>query len=264
MPVSVEVPETVEDVVGALGGDGAVVIAGGTQVMPRLNTEVNGIGDAGQPAPRRAWRGIDGRRRTTPPSAPPRRCAQLGADDRLAFLRPVVESIASPSIRNLATVGGNLFVAQPYGDLAVALLALDAEADLAGAGAATRARRGARPRRPARGRRRHRRAVRDPADVPLRQGDAAAAQLRLDRHRRRRAHRRGRHRHRRADRARRRGAARRAGRRRPRPRSSAGRSTPSAPRPPDAPRSTTPSRSPTPTRAPGTAAASCPSTSAAP
>ncbi len=44
MPVTVEVPETVEDVVGALGGDGAVVIAGGTQVMPRLNTEVTGIG----------------------------------------------------------------------------------------------------------------------------------------------------------------------------------------------------------------------------
>ena len=67
MPVSVEVPETVEDVVGALGGDGAVVIAGGTQVMPRLNTEVTRDRHAGQPAPRgpgrdrgraKRWRGL--------------------------------------------------------------------------------------------------------------------------------------------------------------------------------------------------------------
>jgi carbon-monoxide dehydrogenase medium subunit len=56
----------------------------------------------------------------------------VGADERLAFLRPVIESIASPSIRNLATVGGNLFVEQPYGDLAVALLALDAQVEVAG------------------------------------------------------------------------------------------------------------------------------------
>ena len=137
MPVSVEVPETVEDVVGALGDDGAVVIAGGTQVMPRLNTEVTGIGTL--VSLRRAGLGGITVDRDDATVGAATTLSQLGADDRLAFLRPVVESIASPSIRNLATVGGNLFVAQPYGDLAVALLALDAEADLAGAGAATRA-----------------------------------------------------------------------------------------------------------------------------
>ncbi len=148
MPVTVEVPETVEDVVGALGGDGAVVIAGGTQVMPRLNNEVHGI--ATLVSLRRAGLGgIDVERSGGEASGRDRydhatvgaatTLAALGADDRLAFLHPVVESIASPSIRNLATVGGNLFVAQPYGDLAVALLALDAEADLAGSGRATRA-----------------------------------------------------------------------------------------------------------------------------
>jgi CO/xanthine dehydrogenase FAD-binding subunit len=56
----------------------------------------------------------------------------LARDERLTFLQPVVESIASPLIRNLATVGGNLFAPQPYGDLAVALLALDAEVLIAG------------------------------------------------------------------------------------------------------------------------------------
>ncbi len=63
--------------------------------------------------------------------------SDVGRDERLAVLRPVIESIASPTIRNLATVGGNLFVHQPYGDLAVALLALDAEVDVAGAGGST-------------------------------------------------------------------------------------------------------------------------------
>jgi CO/xanthine dehydrogenase FAD-binding subunit len=58
--------------------------------------------------------------------------SRVGADDRLAFLAPAIESIASPTIRNLATVGGNLFVEQPYGDLAVALLALDAHVDVTG------------------------------------------------------------------------------------------------------------------------------------
>ena len=40
MPVTVETPESVADVVGALG-DGAMVIAGGTHVMPRINTEAH-------------------------------------------------------------------------------------------------------------------------------------------------------------------------------------------------------------------------------
>lgn len=44
----------------------------------------------------------------------------------LAFLRPVAESIGGPAIRTMATVGGNLFARSPYGDFAVALLALGA------------------------------------------------------------------------------------------------------------------------------------------
>ena len=58
--------------------------------------------------------------------------AELGDDERLAFLEPVVEAFASPTLRNLATVGGNLFVPQPGGDLAVCLLALGATAEIAG------------------------------------------------------------------------------------------------------------------------------------
>ena len=70
MPVTVEVPETVEDVVGALGDDGAVVIAGGTQVMPRLNTEVHRDRRRWSACAARAWPGS--RSRTTPPPSAPR------------------------------------------------------------------------------------------------------------------------------------------------------------------------------------------------
>jgi CO/xanthine dehydrogenase FAD-binding subunit len=135
MPVTVEVPQSVEGVVGALG-EGAVVLAGGTQVMPRINTAAHGISRL--VALRRAGVAgiaVDGGMASVGAATT---LAQLGADDRLALLRPVVESIASPSIRNLATVGGNLFVKQPYGDLAVALLALDARVEVAGAGGGPR------------------------------------------------------------------------------------------------------------------------------
>ena len=48
------------------------------------------------------------------------------------MLRDAARSTASWSIRNMATVGGNLFTPPPGGDVAVALLALDAEVTLAG------------------------------------------------------------------------------------------------------------------------------------
>jgi CO/xanthine dehydrogenase FAD-binding subunit len=44
----------------------------------------------------------------------------------LSFLARAAHAIGGPAIRNMATVGGNLFVPTPYGDFAVALLALDA------------------------------------------------------------------------------------------------------------------------------------------
>ncbi len=43
-----------------------------------------------------------------------------------AFLAPAARAVGGPAIRNMATVGGNLFAPNPYGDFATALLALDA------------------------------------------------------------------------------------------------------------------------------------------
>jgi CO/xanthine dehydrogenase FAD-binding subunit len=59
------------------------------------------------------------------------RLAQLGQLPH-DCIREAVASIAGPAVRNLATIGGNIFAKSPYGDLATLLLALDAEVEIAG------------------------------------------------------------------------------------------------------------------------------------
>lgn len=44
----------------------------------------------------------------------------------LPFLADAARSVGGPAVRNMATVGGNLFAPRPYGDMATAFLALDA------------------------------------------------------------------------------------------------------------------------------------------
>ncbi|MFK4508626.1 FAD binding domain-containing protein [Bradyrhizobium daqingense] len=52
--------------------------------------------------------------------------ARVLAERDLAFLHAPARSIGGPAVRNMGTVGGNLFAPNPYGDFTVALLALDA------------------------------------------------------------------------------------------------------------------------------------------
>src|SRR5215467_13634995 len=52
--------------------------------------------------------------------------AKILAERELAFLHAPARSIGGPAVRNMGTVGGNLFAPNPYGDFTVALLALDA------------------------------------------------------------------------------------------------------------------------------------------
>lgn len=123
------VPTDVSEAVALLQPE-AAFLAGGTLLMPVVNNEVS------------PWATLVSARRLGLDSVTVEggvarvgaatTLTALGHDERLAFLHPVVESIASPLIRNLATVGGNLFAWQPYGDLAVALLALDAVAAITG------------------------------------------------------------------------------------------------------------------------------------
>lgn len=54
------------------------------------------------------------------------------SDPDLAFLHPAARAVGGPAIRNAATVGGNICAHQPWGDLAVLLLVLDAKLSFAG------------------------------------------------------------------------------------------------------------------------------------
>ncbi len=63
--------------------------------------------------------------------------SSLLATPELAFLAPVARAVGGPAIRNMASIGGNLFAPPPYGDIATALLALDARVRFAGGGEST-------------------------------------------------------------------------------------------------------------------------------
>ncbi|MDV3126155.1 FAD binding domain-containing protein [Mycobacterium sp. 21AC1] len=128
MLTGIHVPENPESAAGLVMA-GGLPLGGGTSLMPRLNdhasppTELVSLRHAGLDSVR-----IDGQ--TVALGA----AVTLSAIERnpdLSVLHQVVRTIAAPPVRSLATVAGNLFAPQPYGDLAVALLALDAELDFA-------------------------------------------------------------------------------------------------------------------------------------
>jgi CO/xanthine dehydrogenase FAD-binding subunit len=128
MAVTIEKHATVGDAQRALGGD-AVYLGGGTVLMREINAGL-----------------VQGRViRSTDPALTQIRAVgdgfEIGAGvtmtaianhTELSFLHPVVRAIGGPQIRNMATIGGNLFAEPPYGDLAAALLALGARLVMAG------------------------------------------------------------------------------------------------------------------------------------
>lgn len=139
MLTAVRAPQTLIDVFALLASDpGAVLLGGGTTIVPDITAGTapwrQAVSLARLEAPLSGIAIRDGRvaiGATTPISA-------LEREPALAFLRPALRAIGSPTLRNQATVGGNFFVAQPYGDLAVCLAALGAECTLIGPGGETR------------------------------------------------------------------------------------------------------------------------------
>jgi len=129
MAVIVETHATLADAAQALGRGDAVFLGGGTGVMRLVNAgTVTG----------RIVRSTDTALRQVQLSGDTIRIgagvtmAEIANHRDLAFLHPVARSIGGPAIRAMATVGGNLFAPHPYGDFAVALLALGARAIMAG------------------------------------------------------------------------------------------------------------------------------------
>src|ERR1041384_775824 len=120
--MQVHVPTSVDEVVGLLDSGEGVLVAGCTGIYPHLKPEQSIIS-----LRKAGLSGVETDGDTV----------RVGATTTLTelarevpFLRASIESIASPTIRNMATVGGNLFAPQPHGDLAVCLLALEAEIEV--------------------------------------------------------------------------------------------------------------------------------------
>ncbi len=110
---------------------GARFLAGGTLVMRALNEgdrEITSIVRTTDPAFYR----IQGQGERVVIGAGVT-MSQILASRELDFLHPVARVIGGPAVRNMATIGGNLFAPAPYGELATALLAAEATVALAGA-----------------------------------------------------------------------------------------------------------------------------------
>jgi CO/xanthine dehydrogenase FAD-binding subunit len=131
MITAVRVPGSIDAAVTFAAGGGRVM-GGGTIVMARVNdgsleeSELISLRKAGVAGIRVEGPEVRIGAATT--------FADIERSPELAFLHGAMRTIASPPIRNLATVGGNLFVPQPYGDFAVCLLALGATVEIAGPG----------------------------------------------------------------------------------------------------------------------------------
>jgi CO/xanthine dehydrogenase FAD-binding subunit len=131
MPVTVRTFANSREAAAALSSDrGARYLGGGTLVMRALNegdisisTIVRAQDQALMRIEASGPRVIIGAGVTF---------ARILAERDLAFLHAPARSIGGPAVRNMGTVGGNLFAPNPYGDFTVALLALDAVASVQG------------------------------------------------------------------------------------------------------------------------------------
>jgi CO/xanthine dehydrogenase FAD-binding subunit len=131
MPVTVKTFATSGEAVAALSSErDARYLGGGTLVMRALNEGELSISTVVR-ATDRALAQLDlaGSRIIIGAGVT---FARLLAARELAFVHPVAASIGGPAVRNMGTVGGNLFAPTPFGDFAVALLALDATVSVQG------------------------------------------------------------------------------------------------------------------------------------
>jgi len=126
-------PRSLPEALGLLERHGPelLVISGGTVAMPLINEGIS-LPEAVMGLRRASLDGLQ-RVNGTLRIGAAATLTQLLRQDDVPILREAARNTDSWSIRNMATVGGNLFTPPPGGDVAVALLALDASVTLAGA-----------------------------------------------------------------------------------------------------------------------------------
>jgi CO/xanthine dehydrogenase FAD-binding subunit len=125
-------PASVPEALALLGehGPDVLVIAGGTVAMPLINEGISmprlvmGLRNAG----------LDGieRRGDMLRIGATATLTALATQTDAPMLATAARRTASWAVRNMGTVGGNLFTPPPGGDVATALLALDAVVEIAG------------------------------------------------------------------------------------------------------------------------------------
>jgi carbon-monoxide dehydrogenase medium subunit len=129
-------PDTLDQAISLLAENAgrAVLLAGGTDLMPRINRyklkpqAIIHLGRIGLDFLREEGGQVHiGATCTTAALA-----ASPWLEERAPILVSAARHSASPAVRNTATLGGNLASAHPGADLATPLLALEAQAHLAG------------------------------------------------------------------------------------------------------------------------------------
>jgi CO/xanthine dehydrogenase FAD-binding subunit len=125
MPVTVKTFATSGEAAAALSSErGARYLGGGTLVMRALNEGDISISTVVRATDQALTRIEVTNSRVTLGAGVT--FARILAERDLAFLHAPARSIGGPAVRNMGTLGGNLFAPSPYGDFTVALLALDA------------------------------------------------------------------------------------------------------------------------------------------
>src|SRR6476620_8109539 len=131
MPVTVKTFASTSEAASALSSDrGARYLGGGPLVMRALNEGDISISTVVRATDQALSRIDVASARITLGAGVT--FARILAERDLAFLHAPARSIGGPAVRNMGTVGGNLFAPSPYGDFTVALLALDATVSVQG------------------------------------------------------------------------------------------------------------------------------------
>lgn len=132
MPLTLQTFPTTDAASAALAADTASrYLGGGTLVVRDANEgDISFSTYVRATDPALTAISVDGGRATLGASVT---MGRIIADARLNCLAKPAHSVGGPAIRNMATVGGNLYAPAPYGDLGVALLALDATVEISGA-----------------------------------------------------------------------------------------------------------------------------------
>lgn len=116
-------PESLEEAAGMIAAHGSslAIFAGGTSAMrfvvPHAE-HVMGVRGLGLNSIERSSGGLSLGSGVT--------MSQIRDSLPIPALQEAARGVGGPALQNMATVGGNIFAHQPYGDVAVVLLALDA------------------------------------------------------------------------------------------------------------------------------------------